>query len=120
GPLPGVEIPLHFAGIFALRRQVQDVDAGWLNDDDDELIDAGVSHFPIVKPSVIHIEGAELGAGLDSSRQDPLLPTLQAVVQANAGHGFDIDPTKADTIAQIPIRVGTLEPFIFGSDSIVS
>lgn len=123
GPLPGTDIPLHFAGIFALRDQVRDF--SWAGLEEDTPL-PGVQHFPILNPSTIQISGIEPGSGrVDPSRQDGFIPVLQTIVHNfNAQNGiagdFTIDPEHADTIAKIPVGQGILEAFIFGRDSIVS
>jgi hypothetical protein len=111
-PGPG-NIPPHNAGIFVLARQVF-THAEWEDESGEELQDIGVLNFKIKQPCTISISGVSKGK-VASADHDRLVPVLTKI-----DHDFQIVPEKAATIAQIPIRQGTLKPFLFGKDSVVS
>lgn len=117
------DIPPHYASLFLEKTKVTD-DRTWHPLPSDALDRYGVNEYSIRYRSMLTITGADTaidggclsfgaGGGIDSSH-DSKVPHLK-----DCASDMHIDPQKAKTIAQMPIRQGTLEAFLF-ENAIVS
>ncbi|HET7435680.1 MAG TPA: hypothetical protein VFN10_13310 [Thermoanaerobaculia bacterium] len=106
-------IPDHFANIFVSKSQVLS-DTHWTPTPDTITDPLKVSRYAIEKPSTINIDGQERkGKGkLNIAKEDKLVHRLANMV--------NIVPSKANTIAQIPINRGKLKPFVLAEEAVVA
>ncbi|MEO8380787.1 MAG: hypothetical protein ABI779_14075 [Acidobacteriota bacterium] len=109
GRNPGYGIDPYFATIHIAPDDICDV-SGWDHQTD---ISRGVFQLP---PCSLAIQGADEPGVLDTSRHDGHLPELRQIDPA-----FAIDPSRADTIAKLHIRRGTLTAYqVPGGTAIMS
>lgn len=107
GRNPGNGIDPHYASIVVRPEAVED-SAGWNEDSS-----GGTFRLP---PCRLSIEGVDSEGVLDAAGHQNLLPELRAI-----DPNFEIDPDRADTIAQLHVRQGTLEAFrIPGGTALIS
>lgn len=103
GREPGRNIDRHFAGVWVHQDQVAEDTEWWpLPEQDPQLEGNGVVEYRIMEPARIRISGQEEGV-IDASGFTEKVPILRDRAPA-----IKIDPEKAATIAQVPIRRGTL------------
>lgn len=111
-------IPRHDAFFVLEKKRVVRCDDWWPGSDGEGLEEFGLIAFPIVCPSKILISGLydQPGASgcwpfgksdkLNAQKHAYLLPRLKEI-----DPDFNIVPSKATTIAQLPVRRGKLEAF---------
>jgi hypothetical protein len=105
---PGDGIEPHFASIVVASDAVEEA-AGWTG----EEVSSGVFGLP---PCSIVFEGADTPGLLDSKNHDGLLPQLRRM-----DPNFTIDRTRAQTIATVRIRRGTLTAYgVPGGTAVIS
>lgn len=109
GTSPGKGDPApHFASFFIETARVTG-DKWWPTQTNPKLVEKGVTEYRIAKPSTITITGISetlRGAGimpLNTNDHEGVLPKLKDMNSA-----FDVVPKKADTIARLRIRQGTM------------
>jgi hypothetical protein len=98
GRSPDAGIDPHFASI-AVDKDAVIASSGWPAGHGDD----GVFELD---PCTIVLEGADRGGTLDTSQQDDNLPQLKRINPA-----FSIDLAKAQTIARLELRQGTLKAY---------
>jgi len=122
GRTPDGNIAPHYAS-FYLETDKTDASGWWpMKPQSQELKDIGVGEFPINEPCTITISGVGDNSGCwpirakcDVKQHEKYVFKLPKIDPA-----IRIVPEKADTIAQIPIRRGTLEIFLFIQQSMVT
>lgn len=103
GRNPGRRIDEHFAAVWVHQDQVEDAGGWWpLVEQDAQLAEQGVVELRIMEPCYISITGQEAGR-IDTRGFAARVPILK-----EREPNIQIDPRKAETIAQIPLRNGTL------------
>ena len=106
---PGPGIDQHFGEIIVDADAVESA-SGW---EDSETAGSGTFRFP---PCQIVLEGVDGDGPLDTTAHDELLPQLRRI-----DPNFEIDPSRAQTIAKVPIRRGTLKAYrVPGGDAAMS
>ena len=107
GSHPGPQIDPHYASIMVAPHAVEAVN-GW-----DAQAANGTFELP---PCSLVLEGADVEGPLDTSRHDGRLPQLRQF-----DPHFEIDPDRAETVARLQIRRGTLAAYaIPGGDAAIS
>lgn len=108
GRTPGDGIDPHFASIIVNPDLVEEA-TGWNGD----AVSPGTFRLP---PCWLSIEGVESAGTFTATAHDGYLPELQSI-----DPNFEIDPTNADTIAQLQVRKGNLAAYrIPGGDALIS
>lgn len=103
GRNPGRRIDEHFAGVWVHEDQVEEGGGWWpLVEQDPQLAAQGVVEFRIMESCRINITGQDAGT-IDTTAFAGSVPILK-----DTEPSIQIDPQKAETIAQIPLRRGTL------------
>lgn len=97
GRTPDAGIDPHFGTIIVDPKEALDK-SGW-----DGVPGATNGNFPLVEPCQILLSGATAPGNLDSAQQDRALPQLKQI-----NSEIEIDPSRAQTIARVPIRQGRL------------
>jgi hypothetical protein len=115
GRNPGPDIDPHFAGVFVHEDQVNDGSGWWEPVPDEKLNSMGIVQFRVLEPSWIAISGQDGTGSLDVSAFNDRVPQLTDFSSGTIA----IDPGKAETIAQIPIRRGTLRARLLGGTAII-
>ena len=119
GTKPGDGIPPHEGAFIVRKKDIKTSSDWWKGTDDENLHKYHLMKFPIEKPSNILISGMYeppgppgclpfVGSDKLKTKQTQLLPRL---IEINKK--FCIKPHLAATIAQLPLRRGTLESFRF-------
>ena len=109
GRNPGNGIEPHFASIVVAGDAVEST-TGWKDDKDAAR---GIFALP---PCSIVFEGAEKAGALDTTRHDGRLPQLRRLAP-----DIRIDPQRAQTIASVDIRRGTLTAYrVPGGDAVIT
>ena len=93
---PGPGMDAHFASILVDPRDVEAA-AGWTNENETAR---GIYTLPACS---ISIAGTDNLGTLNAAAHDGVLPQLRQIDPA-----FEIDPERAQTVAQLSIRQGTL------------
>ena len=107
GSNPGPEIDPHYASIMVAPDAVE-ASSGW-----NGQAANGTFELP---PCSIVLEGADVDGPLDVSRHEGRLPQLRQY-----DPDFEIDPDRAETVARLRIRRGTLAAYaIPGGDAAIS
>ena len=123
GTAGGDGIPPHYGSFFLEKRKVID-DTTWQPLPNDDLDAYCVSEYSIQYPSILTINDTDTAArggclsfgarGGIQGPHDSQVPHLK-----DCAPDMNINPKKAKTIAQIPIKQGLLEAFLF-EDAVVS
>lgn len=104
---PGDGIEPHYASIAVAPGSVMGA-SGWEDDTAD-----GTFELP---PCSVSIEGSDVPGNLDTREHDGLLPELRRL-----DPNFEIDPERAQTIATLHVRQGSLHAYtIPGGSAIIS
>lgn len=96
---PGPGIDQHFGEISVDRDSIEDL-SGW-----DDIATASAGSFRL-SPCEIVFEGAEVDGAMNTAMHDDLLPQLRRI-----DPNFEIDPDRAETVAKVRIRQGTLAAY---------
>lgn len=96
---PGPGIDQHFGEISVDRNAIESV-SGW-----DDTTAASAGSFPL-SPCEVVFEGAEVDGVIDTTMHDDRLPQLRKI-----DPNFEIDPDRAQTVAKVRIRQGTLTAY---------
>ena len=97
GRTPDAGIAPHFGTIIVNPSEVL-AKSGW-----DGVPGATDGNFPLDEPCQILLAGATTAGNLDSAQQDRALPQLKQI-----NSEIEIDPSRAQTIARVPILQGRL------------
>jgi hypothetical protein len=112
GRNPEDGIDPHHASIVIAPSSL-DTTTGWSTDEVD-LTHADRVTFPLSSPCQITLEGADAPGDLDTSAHQ--LPDLRQI-----NPDFEIDPSRAQTIAKVLIRRGTLTSYLIpGGEAAIS
>jgi hypothetical protein len=102
---PGDGIEPHYALIAVAPDAVLRA-SGW---DGDEAVTGGTFELP---PCSVTIEGSDVPGSLDAREHDGLLPELRRL-----DPNFEIDPERAQTIATLHVRQGSLHAYVIPGGS---
>lgn len=109
GRVPGDGVEPHYASIVVRSDSVRET-SGWNGDG------AVLSGIFELSPCDITLEGADTPGKLDTSRHDGRLPQLSRIDPS-----FQIDPERAETIASLHVKQGTLTAYcIPGGTAVIS